>query len=122
MSHSIKLKSISENPDFPGVKDVSPNEVLEQADNLKLIDVRRPDEYNGELGHVKNAELLTLDFLPQKIQSLPQDQCIVFICRSGRRSAQAAEFAHEHGFKQAYNMLGGMLLWNKKNFPVEAES
>ena len=115
------FSSKTENPDFPGVEDVSPEEVQNLKSQVHLVDVRRPDEWAGELGHVKEAQLVTLDTLPQKIQELPKDKTIVFICRSGRRSAQAATFAKENGFPKVFNMAGGMIAWNESNFEVERD-
>jgi rhodanese-related sulfurtransferase len=115
----MEFTSQTENPTFPEVIDLDPKEVLEKQSALTLIDVRRPDEYVGELGHIPGAKLLTLDQLPAKIDSLPSDKPIVFVCRSGARSAQAASFALENGFETVFNMRGGMLLWNENGFKIE---
>ncbi len=115
----MEFTSKTSNPHFPEVKDIDPKEVLSTQGQTKLIDVRRPDEFTGELGHVPGSELLTLDHLPAKIETLPKDKPIVFICRSGNRSAQAAAFAIENGFAKAYNMKGGMLLWNEYGLKTE---
>lgn len=112
------FKSKVSNPDFPSVADISPQDVHDFSDKVKLIDVRRPDEWDGELSHIPSAELITLDTLPNRIQELPKNEIIVFICRSGNRSAHAAAFALENGFKDVYNMAGGMLAWNKLKFPT----
>ena len=113
---NLQLKSKTPNPNIPGVIDVSIEEVYELKNNLYLIDVRRPDEWVGEFGHIDCAELLTLDLLPQKISELPKDKVIVFVCRSGARSANATAFALENGFSEVYNMKGGMLAWTANNF------
>lgn len=115
----MEFTSKSENPQFPEVWDLDPKEIQTKSAQLTLIDVRRPDEYVGELGHIPGATLLTLDQLPAKIETLPKDKTIVFVCRSGARSAQAASFALENGFKDVFNMRGGMLLWNENGFNVE---
>lgn len=117
MAYEFKTKSI--NPNFSDIEDVTPQEVLEATKDLKLVDVREEFEYTGELGHVPDSELIILGSLPKKINSLPQDKPIVFICRSGNRSAQAASFAKSKGFTEAYNMIGGMLLWNQLLLPTE---
>lgn len=119
MSDFVKFDSATANPEFPQVFDVSPAEVNEKKDHVVLIDVRRPNEYVGEFGHIPGADLLTLDFLPQKISSLPKDHTIVFICRSGNRSAHATAFALENGFSSVYNMKGGMISWTENAFEVE---
>jgi rhodanese-related sulfurtransferase len=115
----MTFKNYSPNPQFPEVVDVDPQDVLTHAAELVLIDVRRPDEYTGELGHVAGTTLLTLDQLPSQLQTLPKNKNIVFICRSGGRSAQAAAFALENGFNDVYNMKGGMLLWNEYGLTTE---
>lgn len=115
----MEFTSQTKNPHFPNVKDIDPKEVLNSQGKARLIDVRRPDEYTGELGHAPGTELITLDQLPNHIETLPKDKPIVFICRSGGRSAQATAFALENGFTHVYNMRGGMLLWNEYGLKVE---
>lgn len=115
----IDMKSQTQNPDISEVKDVSPEEVQQKRHELCLIDVRRPDEFVGELGHIAGSELIVLDILPMQIDELPKNKTIVFICRSGNRSGRAAAFAQQHGFTSVYNMKGGMLAWNELKFEVE---
>ena len=115
----MEFTSNSANPNFPGVIDLDPKEVLSTQGKATLIDVRRPDEYTGELGHIAGTTLLTLDQLPMKIGSIPKDKPVIFVCRSGGRSAQATVFAMENGFTDVYNMRGGMLLWNEYGLKTE---
>lgn len=115
----VNFESKSENPHFENVFDISPSEVLKLKDQVKLIDVRQPDEYTGELGHVPGAELIVLNSLPENLNQVPKDQTVVFTCRSGGRSAQAAAYAKSQGYEHVYNMQGGMLLWNQLQLPVE---
>jgi rhodanese-related sulfurtransferase len=95
----IKIEGITVSDDFTG---------------MKIIDVRRPDEFTGELGHIKNAELICLqDNFEHQLGRLDKTIPHLFVCRSGARSARAARIALGHGFKQIYNMKGGMLeCWN----------
>ncbi len=116
---SVNFESKTENPHFEGVYDVSPAELNEKLADVKLIDVRQPDEFVGELGHIAGAELIVLDTLPDHIVDLPKDQPIVFICRSGARSARAAAFVAMNGISNVYNMQGGMIQWNQLQLPVE---
>lgn len=113
------FKQTTPNSQFPQVYDVEPQEVLENSTALVLIDVRRPEEFTGELGHVKDSALIVLDTIPEKISTLPKDKSIVFVCRSGMRSAQASAYAQMNGFKNTYNMRGGMMLWNQLQLPIE---
>ena len=86
--------------------------------DVKLIDVRQPEEFTGELEHIENAELIVLNTLPTSLNKIPRDQTVVFICKSGGRSAQAAAFAKQNGFDNTYNLKGGMMLWNQLQLPT----
>jgi hydroxyacylglutathione hydrolase len=97
----------------PAVIDIECDELRAHLNEVHIIDVRRPDEWNGELGHIAEAQLITLDTLPEKLSTLPKDKPIVFVCRSGARSASASAFAISHGFLNTFNLAGGMIAWNK---------
>jgi hydroxyacylglutathione hydrolase len=107
------------NRQFPGVWDVPPHAVHAARHEVRIVDVRQPEEYTGELGHIPGAELIVLDTLATEIERLPKTDSIVFVCRSGGRSGHATEFARAQGFKNVFNMTGGMMLWNELNLPVE---
>lgn len=115
----VQFASRSENPHYEGVVDIDPQELKDKLQNVKLIDVRQPEEYTGELGHIPGAELIVLNTLPERLTEIPKDQTVVFVCLGGGRSAQATAFARHHGFEHVYNMTGGMRLWNQLNFPVQ---
>ncbi len=117
MSYVFKNKQA--NPHFPDVFDVTPQEVLENSKSLTLIDVREVPEFTGELGHVAGSQLVVLSSIPEKLKTLPTEKSVVFICRSGGRSSQAASFAKANGLSEVFNMQGGMLLWNKLQLPTE---
>lgn len=94
---------------IPTIKPKSPQEIV----GYKLVDVRRPDEYTGELGHIPGAILKTLGpELEEFLETANKNEPTLFICRSGVRSAQAAGIAMDCGFSEVYNMEGGMLYWN----------
>jgi rhodanese-related sulfurtransferase len=118
----VEFKSKIPNARLPTVNDVTTDEVRTKMQNVLIVDVRRPDEWIGEFGHIPDAMHLILDMLPARIQELPKDKTIVFVCRSGARSAQAAAFALENGLKSVYNMQGGMMEWTKKNYETEERS
>lgn len=115
----MDFKTKEQNPQFDEVFDIDPKEVCDNQEHVALIDVRRPDEFTGELGHIAGSRLVTLDTLNAHINSLPKDKPIVFICRSGARSANAASMAMAHGYTEVYNMKGGMIMWNEHGLDVE---
>ena len=122
MSNFVKFSTAETNPELDLVEDISPDEVNAKKDNVVLVDVRTTGEYTGELGHIANSSLITLDTMMDHIDDIPKDQTVVFICRSGRRSANAAAIAKDHGFESVYNMKGGMLLWNEMGLNVEGRN
>ena len=121
-SQLINFASERTNPEIPNVKDIDPKELWDKRTQVVIIDVRRPDEFTGELGHIPGAKLMVLDTLPERVSELPSDKTIVFVCRSGGRSARATAFAHESGLANTFNMMGGMILWNQMSLEVEGKS
>ncbi len=103
-----------------GVPEVSVEDVLSNLDKVSLVDVRRSDEFNGELGHIKGAKLVTLGpQLSHFLENGDRERQIVFICRSGGRSGTATKESLQLGYKKAVSMSGGMLRWSEKKQPVE---
>ncbi len=92
--------------------------------NYRIIDVRRPDEFTGDLGHIQGAELMCLqDRFESQLQRLDKNDKYLFVCRSGGRSARAARIAVAHEFNHVYNLSGGMLEWAKAHgTPINANS
>lgn len=79
-----------------------------------VIDVRGPDEFVGELGHIKGAQLVTLGIdLHNFFETAAKDKNYLFVCRSGGRSTQATLLAKSKGFTNVTNMAGGMIHWNE---------
>jgi rhodanese-related sulfurtransferase len=95
-------------------------ELIDSAD-VVILDVRTTDEFNE--GHIKGAILIDQnksDFLELVRQLLPKEKTIAIYCRSGRRSANAAERLVKEGYKPV-NLKGGIQEWKKENMPVTKE-
>ena len=76
-----------------------------------LLDVRRPDEFaQGHLPGAVNMEVTAPDFA-QRVAALDKTAPTYVYCRSGARSAKAAEQLAQAGFAHVTNMLGGVLDW-----------
>jgi len=103
-----------------GVREVESSQVKDFMGRVQLIDVRTPAEFDGELGHIEGAKLITLGpELQEFLEKSPRDQEIVFVCRSGARSGQATRMSQEMGYTKTVNMRGGMIAWNEQGFPVQ---
>lgn len=94
-------------------------EVHRRLGNVRLVDVREPHEYVGELGHIAGAELVPLATVGVAAGAWDRMQPLVLICRSGARSGRAAAELLAKGFTQPINMVGGMMAWNAHSLPVE---
>jgi len=82
------------------ISELSPAQVFEQKGSIRLIDVRTPEEFSGESGYIEGAELMTLG--PQLsgfLKSGNRKERIVFVCRSGKRSAKATEESLSLGYE-----------------------
>ncbi len=100
-----------------GIPEVEATEVLTNLNKIQVVDVRSDEEYSD--GHIKGSELYPLDEFPDALEHLSKDEDIVFVCHSGGRSGRATLFALENGFKQVYNMKGGMVAWNSLGYETE---
>jgi len=92
------------------------------AGRATLVDVREPDEHARE--HIAGAVLMPLSsFDPATAAALPGTQ-IVFHCRSGSRSQQAARMAAAAARPDVavYSMDGGIQAWQKASLPVEVNT
>ncbi len=87
--------------------------------NALILDVREEGEFNG--GHILNAKHIPLGKLKERIGELERhrERPIVVYCRSGQRSASACVQLGKQGFGQAYNLVGGVMAWQKAGLPLE---
>jgi rhodanese-related sulfurtransferase len=83
--------------------------VKEKHPNMRVIDVRGMHEIAH--GTVEGAEAVPLHTLPVKFNEFNREEKLVFICRSGARSAQACMFLQQQGYDNVYNLRGGMMGW-----------
>ncbi len=90
---------------------------LDQTKDAQLLDVRTPGEFRN--GHLKNA--LNIDWnaddFSEKAKTLDKDESVFVYCMSGPRSTAAAAKLREMGFKNVYEMQGGMMKWRNANLP-----
>ena len=87
-------------------------------DDVAIVDVRRPDEYAA--GHVKGAMYILLDDILARVDALPRDKKLLFICAQGARSGVACEMAAAMGIatENLYNIEDGTPAWVEKGYPT----
>ena len=90
-----------------------------EQDDLQILDVRRPAEY--ESGHVPRAVTEPLATLERNVAglSLDKEKPIAVICAGGYRSSAATSLLQKHGFKNLLNVTGGTNAWINAGYEVE---
>ena len=94
------------------VPEISPRELksrLDRGDDLFILDVREPHEY--QICNL-DGHLIPLGELSRRVNELDSSREIVAHCRSGKRSAEAVEFLRSAGFRKVLNLKGGILAWS----------
>ena len=102
---------IIDNPNAPAkVKPLTPAQVRERvlAGSVTLVDVRPADERSEAEVPVAHQHF---DAGMAALEALPKDTALAFICKAGGRSAQAAEHLRTLGFRDLYNVTGGITAW-----------
>jgi thioredoxin len=94
---------------------------IKQLPEAAIIDVRTPEEF--EAGHLKNA--INIDWrgttFEKQITSLDKNKPVFVYCLSGGRSSSAATKMREDGFKEVYELDGGIMKWRASNLPETTE-
>ena len=88
------------------------------AENIVVVDVRRDDEW--VTGHVSGALHINIDELAGRMDEVPRDKTLLFICAAGVRSGLACEVAASMGYdsENLYNIEDGTPAWIAGNFPT----
>lgn len=93
---------------------------LDAGEDIYLLDVRGPDEFAGELGHVAGAHNIPLPDLQQRMNEMGDylEHPVAIFCKTDKRSAKAALLLTEEGFADVHIVRGGMTQWNEESLPV----
>lgn len=95
-------------------------EKLKANTTAPLIDVRSAGEFaGGHLVHAQNIDWNGNSF-DEQIKNFDKSKPIFVYCLSGGRSAAAASHMRKSGFKEVYEMSGGMMTWRAANLPEES--
>jgi rhodanese-related sulfurtransferase len=104
-----------------GFREVQPAAASNHLAHLRVIDVREPSEFTGPLGHIVGSELLPLSQFLGPAQEWDRDQALLLVCKSGARSGSACRALTQMGFRNVYNLAGGMYAWNQARLPISHE-
>lgn len=99
------------------IEAVKLEEKIINQEQIQLLDVRTPEEFQE--GHLENAININWNdpnFI-QQTHHLDKTQPLYIYCKSGRRSAAAAQQLSEEGF-EVYDLKGGIDNWKQNNHPI----
>ena len=93
---------------------------LDAGQDLLVLDVRTAADFTGEQGHIAGARNIPLEELPDRLPEIVdyEEKPVVLVCRTDRRSAQAARILAGNGFADVHVARGGMTDWNANGYPL----
>jgi sulfur-carrier protein adenylyltransferase/sulfurtransferase len=98
--------------DDNGLATISVHELKQKMESngaIAIVDVREVFEY--DIARIEGSKLIPLGELPARLGELQQDEEIILLCKSGPRSAHAAELLRGAGFTRSYSLEGGIDAW-----------
>ena len=100
-----------------GIPQISVKELkrrLDAGENVQLIDVREPYEFQiAQIG----GKLIPQNEVPQRLSEIDRDREVVVHCKSGGRSQRIAEFLKQSGYEKVANVAGGITAWSDEIDP-----
>jgi sulfur dioxygenase len=104
---------------YGGILEISPQWVAAHADGVHILDVRTRHETTEESARIRNAQLIPIDELRERLEQVPKDKPVMTICRSGKRSVLAFTILRAAGWTEVANVSGGLLRWQAEGLPTE---
>jgi rhodanese-related sulfurtransferase len=90
--------------------------LIQTNPDIIILDVRTTSEYNT--GYIENAILIPVSQLETRINELDNNKTVLVYCKSGGRSATAANILVNNGFGDVYNLQGGITAWKNSGLPI----
>lgn len=90
---------------------------IQKTPGAQVVDVRTPSEFKA--GHIKDASNVDISSgeFKSMAAALDKSKPVFVYCLSGGRSASAAKYLRSEGYKEVYEMPGGMMEWRNKDMP-----
>jgi hydroxyacylglutathione hydrolase len=91
---------------------------LDRGEKLTILDVRSQREWNE--GHIKGALHIYVGHLKERRADIPKDKPVALFCNVGHRAGLGASILLQEGYREVYNVLGGMTAWKAAGYPISA--
>jgi len=93
-------------------------EIIKDTTTVQLLDVRTAEEYTqGHIAGAMQIDFYSALFMDLATMKLSKEKPVAIYCRSGRRSASAAEKLAKQGY-EVINLDGGILAWQSAKMPI----
>jgi rhodanese-related sulfurtransferase len=102
-----------------GFRTITPLEaktLIETRKDLLLVDVRSPEEFEG--GSLPGATLIPFWDFAKGRYDLPKDKPILLVCAVGGRSLACGQILSARGYREVYNLKGGLEAWQEQRVPL----
>jgi hydroxyacylglutathione hydrolase len=113
-----KLESSGMNLEI--LNQISVNELSQDISKYKILDVRSYTEYN--ISHIPESVNIHAGQLEKNLERISEQDNLVVYCASGDRSAIAASFLLNNGYKNVFNLSGGINAWVQSGLKTEMKS
>ncbi len=108
---------VAAGPIFMTTPPAQTSELIQKRKDLLLIDVRSPQELRE--GSIEGSTLLPFWNIMKGEFDLPKDRPILLICAVGGRSYAAGQILAQKGYKEIYNLQGGIDAWKRAGLPLK---
>lgn len=106
--HGIELETMNQ---------ITVHDLYENINDYYIVDVRGESEYMN--GAINEAELnIHAGYMRSSLDKIPRDRKVVLHCAGGDRSSVAASIVLANGFRNVYNLTGGINAWIQSGYPV----
>ena len=99
------------------IPQVSVHELEDDRSSIQLLDVRKPEEWEG--GHIPGAKHIFLGDLPGRLGELDRSRPHATYCASGYRASIAASLLKANGFEDVRNVPGSWKAWTAAGFATD---
>ena len=96
------------------------DELKDDISEYKIIDVRSYNEY--DISHISGATNIHTGYLENNLDKISDGEKIVLYCTSGDRSAIAASYLLKLGYRNIYNLSGGINAWIQAGCQTERKN
>lgn len=101
---------------FRSISPVDAMRMLQQRDDIVFLDVRTPEERSR--GYVPGSQLVSFNDVAMGKLPIPKDKAILLVCAVGGRSYFAGKMLSTKGYKEVYNLSGGVKKWYQSGLPL----